>query len=72
MPPLPSWETIAYGPSVVPGERVMGEGEYSAAGWRRDPASFRQPPTSFPQSHFRFRHSLSPDSPSNLACGKWG
>ena len=26
MPPLPSWETMAYGPSVVPGERVMDAG----------------------------------------------
>ena len=26
MPPLPSWETIAYGPSVVPGDRVMDAG----------------------------------------------
>ena len=33
MPPLPSWETIAYGPRVVPGVRVIDAGgEYSAWG----------------------------------------
>ena len=35
MPPLPSWETIRYGPSVVPGERVIDAGgEYIAEGQR--------------------------------------
>ena len=36
MPPLPRWLTISYGPSRVPGNRVIGGGDYSRAGVRAD------------------------------------